>query len=438
MGSSSLELLLRSPFRSVKKIISGILRSAVGRNALSLYGFQFANYLMPLIVVPYLVRVLGPEKFGAVAFGQGLMAYFTLVVNYGFDWSATRTISIERRDPNAVSRIASSVWIAKTLLCLGSFLFMMVMIQIAPRLQDEATLLYLLFGIVVGNVLFPTWLFQGLERMVAISVINFTMRALTTLAIFWLVRQPADFLTYAGLLSFQWVGAGALGIWVANRRFRTSFEWPGWQSVIAALSDGWMLFLSNVGATVSLYTTGNTFILGMLANNTAVGYYGAAEKLINSAGRLLGPAAQALYPRSAMLATGSKARFLSWTRKTLALMGGAGFVISFILFCGAPYIVRVVLGQSYEPSVAIVRILSAYPFINGITNILGVQIMLPLHRDKPFFVILLLAVILNVVLAIFLVPLWNEIGMAIAVLTAGVFVATAQLMYLRNYLFAMR
>jgi len=109
------------------------LATSVGRNALSLYALQFGNYAVPLATVPYLVRVLGPEKFGIVAFGQGLMAYFSLVVNYGFDWSATRKIAVHRDDRDGVNRIVSSIWAAKTLLCSGTALVLIILVSSCQR-----------------------------------------------------------------------------------------------------------------------------------------------------------------------------------------------------------------------------------------------------------------------------------------------------------------
>lgn len=406
------------------------LGSTLGRNILSLYGLQFANYILPLVTVPYLVRVLGPERFGAVAFGQGLMAYFTLVVNYGFDWSATRTISVQREDREAVSRTASSVWAAKALLCLGSFLVMMVLVQTVPRLHEEAILLYLLFGIVVGNVLFPTWLFQGLERMVAISVINFVMRLLTTISVFGLIRQPSDFLNYAVLLSVQWIGAGVLGIWVSNKSLQTPFRWPGWHSIITILADGWVLFLST--GAVALYTTGNSFILGMLTDNTVVGYYSAAERLVKTAQRLLTPITQAVYPRFSKMAVETPSTMLAWARRGLILQSGVGFILSALLFLGASIITQWVLGNAYGPAVDIMRLLAPLPLLISIGSSFGQFVMLPFHRDRARLFIFAGAGIINILLAFLLTSHWKGEGMAIAVLSSELIVTVSFLVYVKK------
>lgn len=405
--------------------------STVGRNVLSLYGLQFANYILPLVTVPYLVRVLGPEKYGAVVFGQGLMAYFIIVVNYGFNWSATRTISVQREDRDAVILTASSVWAAKALICIGALLTLLYLVQIVPRLKAEETLLYFLFGTVVGHVLFPTWLFQGMESMVAISVINFAMRVLTTVAIFGLVHKPDDFLIYALLLSVQWSGAGILGVWIAGRNLNVHFRWPGWRNIVAVLAEGWTLFLST--AAVSLYTTGNTFILGMLTNNVTVGYYGAAERLVKSLLRLLQPITQAVYPRFSRMAEESREEMLYWARKGLFAQSFLGFVLSVSLFAGAPLIVRIFLGGAYGPAVTIFRLLSPLPLLIGISSSLGQFVMLPLHRDRARLVIFTIAGATNIVLALALVPHWSANGMAVAVLSSELVAVISLYIYVKRH-----
>lgn len=420
--------LKKLSFKHLMYLIRLSLNSSLGRNILSLYALQFANYILPMITVPYLVRVLGPDKFGAVAFGLGLMNYFALIVNYGFNWSATRTISVLRDDRDAVSMMACSVWIAKLILCIGSLAVAVILIYTIPRLRDESTLFYLLFGVVLGNALFPTWLFQGLERMVSISVINFIMRVITTSAVFLIVRDRLDYLVYAGLVAFQWFGAGVLGVFWALRSLRIRFVWPEWRDIKSVFLDGWMLFLSTTA--VSLYTTGNSFILGMLTTNTAVGYYSAAEKLVKAVQGLLGPVSQAVYPKFSKVALESQAETMKLGRKILLLMGGLGMILSVGLFVGAPYIVHIMLGPGYESSIMVMRFLSPLPLLISLSNVLGRQIMLSLGFDRDFTVIIFGAGLINLLFATLLAPSWQDVGMAVAVLISEAFVTLMVFVYL--------
>lgn len=412
----------------LKPFLSRGLRSSVGRNTLSLYSIQFANYILPLITVPYLVRVLGAERFGTLAFGQGLMAYFSSIVSYGFDWSATRKISVERNKVEALSSVAANVWGAKFLLCILSFLSLLLLIQLVPRVGDVSTLMIVLFGGVFGSVLFPTWLFQGLERMGPISWINLSVRSLVVVAMFFVVRRPQDFIVYAALSSSAAIVAGLLGVGIAFQSLELRLTWPTWSGILDSLREGWVLFLSS--SAIVLYTAGNAFILGLLANDVVVGYYTAGERIVRAIVNLLGPLSQALFPRFSRLAHESKAAALLWGKKLLLAMAGSALVLSVVTIVGAEPIVRVVLGTNYHPSVSVVRILALLPFLIAISGVLGVQLMIPFGREKAILLIVLAAGCLNLALASVLARIWKADGMAISVLLAEVFTCVGYFAYL--------
>jgi len=406
------------------------VRSTVARNAASLYLIQFANYIVPLIMVPYLVRVLGPTGYGAVAFAQGVINYLTLFVEYGFDLSAIRRISVLREDKWAVNRIAVHVWAAKGLLSLLGLAVLALLVGFVPKLREVSVLLLTLYGLVLGNALFPTWLFQGMERMVAISVINLGMKIAVLVGVLLLVKEPQDALLYAALMGGGWVLAGLTGVVVAFRMFGLRMMRLSAQGVWEVLKEGWVLFLSK--ASVSLYTVGNAFILGMLTNYTVVGYFSAAEKIVKSILGLLGPIAQAVYPRFSKLAAESTAMALLWGRKTLLLMGGAGFLLTAVVFASAPVIANILLGPQFEPSIAVIRILSPIIFLIALSNVLGIQIMLPFGKDREFTLILFTAGALNVLLAILFATRWQAVGMAMAVLLSELFVTSTMLVFLHR------
>jgi PST family polysaccharide transporter len=406
------------------------LKSTVARNAASLYIIQFANYIVPLIMVPYLVRVLGPAGYGAVAFAQGFISYLMLFVEYGFDWSATRKISVMREDLGAVSHVALHVWAAKGLLSLVGLVVLGALTFMVPKLREVAVLLFALYGLVLGNALFPTWLFQGMERMAAISVINLGMKLGILAGVFLLVKRPEDAVLYAGLVGGGSLLAGLTGALVALRMFRVRLIGISTKGVWEALKEGWTLFLSK--SSVSLYTVGNAFILGMLTNHTAVGYYSAAEKIVKSFLGLLGPISQAAYPRFSKLAAESRQRALLWGRRMLLLMGSAGFAFSLVILVGANLIVFILLGPRFGPSILVMRVLAFLPFLIALSNVLGIQLMIPFGKDRAFTLILFGAGVLNVSLAVVLAPLWQAAGMAVAVLLSEIFVTLSMFLYVNK------
>jgi len=404
------------------------LRSKVAKNAASLYIIQFANYIVPLIMVPYLVRVLGPAGYGSVAFAQGFINYLMLFVEYGFDWSATRKISVMRDDLAAVSHVALHVWAAKGLFSLVGLVMLGALTFVVPKLREVAVLLFALYGLVLGNALFPTWLFQGMERMVTISVINLGMKLGILAGVFLLVKRPEDAVLYAGLLGGGSLLAGLTGALVALRMFRVRLIRVSATGVWEALREGWTLFLSK--ASVSLYTAGNAFILGMLTNHAAVGYYSVAEKIVRSILGLLDPISQAIYPRLSKLFMESKDRAFGWVRRTFIAMAAFGLVLSMIVYSTSGFIVRVLLGSQYEPSMVVMRALSALILLVSMNHCLTIGVIFPLRMEKAYLSIVCIAAIINLSLALVFVPIWSAFGMAVSVVLTEIFVTIVLNMYL--------
>jgi PST family polysaccharide transporter len=396
------------------------LASSVGRNVVSLYVLQFGNYVLPLVTVPYLVRVLGPEKFGLVAFAQGLMAYFSLVVNYGFDFSATRKVAVQQGNRYTVNQIAANVWGAKALLFAATALILVLLARFVPKLHQVEHVLLILFGCVGASVLFPTWLFQGMERMSVISTTNLGVRTLGALSIFVLIHRPEDFLVYAVVLSAQSLIAGLVAAVTAFKMFELRLALPSLRGVARQISDSTPFFFTT--AAISMYSSGNAFVLGLLTNPATVGYYSAGEKIVTSCAGLLAPISQAVYPRFSRLAGESRAQALRWARKMLTVTGSVSLTVSVLLLFGAPLIVRIMLGAKYAPSAGVIAIMSPLPLLIAVSNVVGVQLLFPFGHEKRVMSIVLLAGLFNLTLAFLLAPRWQASGMAVAVVTSELIV----------------
>lgn len=389
------------------------LSSPVGRNVMSLYVLLGGIYVVPLVSIPYLVRVLGPDGYGTVAFGQGLIAYFTIIVTYGFDYSATRLIATVRDDREAVAREASNIWGAKMLLFAITAAALLILVRFVPELHRNGSMIVTLYGIVGGGVLFPTWLFQGMERMSVISATNLAVRAAGVLAIFVFVHSPHDVFRYAVVLAAQSIIAGIIGFAAAFKMFGLRVVMPSWRGALRQIRDSTPFFVS--AAATSLFTAGNAFVLGLLTDSSIVGYYSAGEKIVNSCVALIGPIAQAVYPRFSRLALESRAHAVLWARRMLAIMGGVGLLVSTVLLFCAPLLVRVVLGAKFAPTVAVIRLMSPLPVLIAVSNVLGVQLLFAFGHEKRVSATVLLAGLVNLILASVSAPHWGASGMAAAV-----------------------
>src|SRR5512140_3234133 len=96
-------------------------RKTVLHNFASLSVLQAITYVLPILILPYLFRIIGPEKFGLIAFAQAFVQYFMILTDYGFSISATKEISLCQHRPSEVSKVFSSVMMVKMALALASF-----------------------------------------------------------------------------------------------------------------------------------------------------------------------------------------------------------------------------------------------------------------------------------------------------------------------------
>ncbi len=212
-------------FRDAWANYSGRLRSLAARpgarllmeNFASLSAVQVLAYLFPLITTPYLTRALGAERFGAAASAASFVGLFVYLTNYGFGISATRQIAIYRNDLQRLSGVAGAVIFLKAALLFVGFGIMALIVATVPKLRHEAGLYFLMFGTVAGEMLYPLWLFQGLEKMKAISALNAVGKALTFLLILLLISRPADYLLYAAVLSGVQIIIGITSLFVARK-----------------------------------------------------------------------------------------------------------------------------------------------------------------------------------------------------------------------------
>jgi len=247
-------------------------------NFLSLSILQGANYILPLITLPYLVRVLGPEKFGLIAFAQSFIQYFNILTDYGFNLSATREISIHRDNKEKVSEIFSSVMIIKFGLLVFSFIIMGVIVFSFEKFKKDWLIYYLTFGMVVGQCLFPVWFFQGIEKMKYITFLNIIAKLIFTSCVFIFVRQVSDYIYVPLINSTGFMMAGVLAIWIIIKDWKIKLC-LNLKNILLMLKLSFQFFLSR--AVISLYTNTNSVVVGLFLGYKEVAYYDIAYKIVN-------------------------------------------------------------------------------------------------------------------------------------------------------------
>lgn len=410
---------------SAKHIVTHKERKIVFGNFISLTSLQSINYILPLVVLPYLIRIIGMEKFGLIAFAQSLVQYFLIVTDYGFSLSATRTISLIGEHKQKTNELFSSVMTVKLIFSSISFLILCGLIFFIPKFKADWLVYILSFGSVIGSTLFPVWFFQGKEKMNYIAVVNVISGLVYAVCIFIFINSPEDFLLVPFLNSLFSVTSGILGLYIAFRKFRLEFIFQKYDSIKRELKTGWDIFISIL--SINAYTTTRIFAVGLLTNNVITGYYSLAEKIANYIQTFpLDSFTRAVFPRISNVFLKNKQRA---TAIMYRIQDGItlGFVISLpIAYLIAPWIIKLACGTAYQEVVLTLRLLLAAVFFVGANNF-KVQFLLVCGKQDLYAKIHIGAALIGLPLIFLLIYHFSYMGAALAtiLIEAGVFIVTS-------------
>lgn len=343
--------------------IKSKLKSPMAINFISLALLQGVNYLLPLLSFPFLFRVLGVERWGLVTFGYSLMQYFVMFTDFGFNLSATKYISEHRNDLQKINSYLNSAMIGRFILCGISLAILLALISYFDKFSTESIFYLLYFGIILGNVMFPMWFFQGMENMKYITVFNIVAKSLSFIPFFIFIRKPEDYIYVPIFYSIGFVLAGIVSLFIVYFKMGMKWYFTSISQISSSLKDSSAYFLAR--ASTSLFTTSNSFLLGLVCGNTMVGYYSAAEKLYQAYNQLLSPFTGVLFPHIA------KSRDVLFFKKIF-------YRITFTnLFCVAAalllasYVLDIVYGTADPNIPEVFRILVTACFVTIPSMLLG-------------------------------------------------------------------
>lgn len=400
-------------------------------NIFSMLTLRGLEYVLSFLLVPYMLRTLGPANYGAIVFMQSIVSYFNLFIDFGFNLTAPRDLA--QSEKNAIPSIFSAYIWAKIILWLGVsviFILGIVIIRYFTGYDFDFILFVAVYTSVLGNVLFPIWFFQGIQQMRYITIINLIGRFFTIGCIFILVKSSADYVKAAFFLSCTPLLAGVLSVLFIAAHFPGILQKPDFDKIRDVIYRSRQIFISNLA--VNLYTGTDIVILGILTNNTIVGYYSGADKLIACVKRGIWAINEAIYPYISRKFQESYEKAVIFLKKQFMVYTCLGILGGLCILFLSPYVVPWLLGDKYIPSIVPLQILSFVPFIVSISNIFGYETMLPLGMENAYSRILLAASVLNLIIIGPLIYFYSANGVSIAVVITEFFVTLLMAIILRQ------
>jgi len=401
-------------------------------NFFSLTFYQAANYLLPLLVYPYIIRVAGTEKFGILMFALAAVQYILMFVDFGFDYTGTKIVSINRKDNTKLKEIFNSIYILKGIILLISTIVFFILLIVIKKFKENNLVFLFTYLMVLGNYLFPVWYFQGIEKMKYIAIINFVFKLFTTIAIFLFIKKIQDYIYVPLFTSMGYLLAGITGFLIAFIKIKPDFKFPSKKTLKKHFKNSYNVFLANLGT--SLYILATPLILGFVSDETAVGNYSIAEKTVRGIRYIISPITQAIFPHfSKKFAEKETNESIKTLKNFVLLLMPLLIFMTLTIIVGSSFITKILTG-SYNINVnRNIKILSLIIIFGSLNNILGIVGMINLNMENKLKNYILIGGLINLFLSLFLSYFFNDLGACISVVLCEFIISMQIIIHLKKW-----
>ena len=364
------------------------------QNTAMLYILSIAKMVFPLIVLPYLTRVLSVSCYGVVTYVKAVMQYMQLIVDFGFILSGTKDIVMAEGDKDSIDREIGNIFMAKLLLvgiafaCLGSIT---PFIQI---LRENVLFTFLSFAVVALTAFLMDFYFRGIERMEIITIRFVVMKGLATALTFVFVRDDGSIM-WIPILDILGSLVAIVLVWIELKKFNVHLKPQGLRAALKKLKESWIYFFSNMATTA--FNALNTILIGIYINATDVAYWGICMQLIGAVQSLYTPITNGIYPE--MMRTKDRGLI----RKMLVVFLPIVCIGCVITFFIAKYVLLIVGGSEYILAENILRLLIPVLFFSFLSILYGWPTLGAIGKQKQVTTTTILAAVFQVVLILILV-----------------------------------
>lgn len=385
----------------------------VCNNIISLGWLQLFTYVVPLLTTPYLVKTLGADKFGSITLASVVIYYVGLISDYGFNISSTKEIALNRFDHNKVNIIYSETIQAKIVLLLISLIILVMSLNFIPYFKGSEVLYLYTFGQVIGQVLFPVWLFQGLEKMKIVTNINIFVRVSFLILIFFFVKNPSDYI-YVPLLNSLGVIIGSIAsLFIAHKYFGVKYKYAHFNNIKKRLLDTASFFYISIASSLMAYSP--IVVLAIFTNESIVGYYSAIERIIKAIQSLYRPIFQAIYPYISIKLNDNYKRAVSFLIKMFFGLSILILITIFLMVFFSDDIILLLYNDDFLKYRSLFIYLSPWFAFGLLNNILGTQYLTAIGKENIYLKSFLIISLFTLLLSVFLTNMIGIYGPAVAI-----------------------
>lgn len=360
----------------IKKIVQfAYSRKTIVENFSYLSLLQIVLLLAPLVTYPYLVGKLGMNLYGVIVSAQMLTGYAGILIDCGTNAVCAKHVSINRDNKEKLAEIVNSVLAIRIIMAIMCFFIYMLVAYFVPAYHDYFFLFLISYGMVMQEVLFPQYFFQGVEKLLYPAVLSIVIKIIFIIAIFIFIQSPSDYIYVPLLYMLGYTISSAAGLYLVVVKMGVRLMIPQWEQIKIYLKDSSSIFATDVVCTIK--DKFNYFFIGSSIGMAEVTIYDLGIKLNSLVSKPVSIMQTVMFPRMA------KSRSLISVKRLILVSFTSAVVMCLFLNIFLPWIVEFFLHKKVD--LFPIRILSLAPVILSVSGVLCTNFMVAFGYNKYVF-----------------------------------------------------
>lgn len=377
---------------------------------------QIVSFIVPLILSPYVARVLSAELIGDYSYALANSSYFVLIEALGFSLYGMLKVSANRADKNYISTLFKEIMIAKFFLMV--ICIIVYTISFVWTSSDNKILCAIMIMNIISTGIDSTWFLMGMEDFKTTALRNIAVRLVNIVLIIILVKSEKDFLIYAIIMQLSNV-ISYIVVFPTVKKYIISSK-VSFKNILKHTIKSLIYFVPGIVNTI--FTSADKTVLGAFANSYEVGVYEQASKICSLCGSVINSISNVVMPRVTYLNhNASNEKSKKFMFKTLHYASVVAIAVTVGIICISDEFVPLFFGLGYEKSAVLLKILAFNVLMSILANYIGQQCLISNDKQNQYNIAISVGAILNVILNLFMVERLQSVGVSVAsVVSSGV------------------
>ncbi len=390
--------------------------------------YRLSICILPLVVTPYVARVLGADQVGIYTFSSTVACYFIMFGKLGLDNYGNRSIAACRENIEQRSKVFWSIYLMQLV---TAFISIAVFILLILTVFKDDRIIYWMQLIYVASVLFDvSWFFYGMEQFRITMIRSLISRTLIIIGVFLFVHSNKDLWVYTCIMSVCFLLEQVQLVPFLFRQVKRVKLKK--EDMIRHIVPNTKLFIPLFA--LSIYNWLDKIMLGVIVNSTAVvAFYAYAENIINIPKGILSALDTVMLPRISNLVANNRIdEGVQKMRNSIRFNSFICCALCFGIAGVAPNFVPWFFGTEYTPTILLTMQLAMVMIPMNIVNVVQTQYLIPFHREHVYIWSVSLGALTNIILNLLLIPFYGASGAVIGTFGAEIVVCVYQMIRIRD------